>query len=318
MSIAVIGGAGYIGSHVVRLLETRGERVVLVDDLSTGAHERVGDRTILSCDIAAEGAEHRLAAFLTENDVSSVLHFAAKKQVAESVLRPMWYYQQNLEGTRRVLEAMTSTGVRDLVFSSTAAVYGSPTTSRVDEDTPADPINPYGGSKLASEWLVSAATQAHGLRTVSLRYFNVVGAGSPELQDRGLFNLVPIVINAVRRREPVPVFGTDYPTPDGSCVRDYVHVVDLADAHVAALNALVESEPGTSRIYNVGTGMGSSVLEVLDLVEKVTGERVHSTFEARRPGDPAALSADVTRIRSELGWASRLTLEDAIRSIWNA
>lgn len=316
MTIAVIGGAGYIGSHVVKALEDRGDKVVIVDDMSTGLPARVSGRAILVTDISAQDAENRMAEFFLENGVNAVMHFAARKAVGESVEKPLWYYKQNVEGTRRVLQACEAAGVTDFVFSSSAAVYGSPESGFVDEDGPTRPINPYGETKLASEWLVNSVARATGMRATSLRYFNVVGTENATLADTAKHNLVPIIMEVMSRDAEVPVFGTDYDTPDGTCLRDYVHVLDLADAHLVSLDDLRNAEPGTVKTFNVGTGVATSVLEILSLVEKASGREVKRRLDARRPGDPAVLGAKVEKIERELCWRASRTAEDAIRSLW--
>lgn len=315
MTVAVIGGAGYIGAHLVQRLWQQHE-VVVVDDCSTGHAGRTGSLPALTQDVAASGAVDELARFFRNHHVHAILHFAAKKQVAESVRRPLWYYRQNVQGTANVLDACVRAGVTEFVFSSSAAVYGSPAVSRVDETTVPEPINPYGQTKLAGEWLVADVARTYGLRTTSLRYFNVVGAASGPLADTGTFNLVPIIFDRVSQGRAVDVYGADYPTPDGTCIRDYVHVQDLADAHVAALHGLTDLPAGASRLYNVGTGVGTSVFEIIDLVESITGTHVERQIAQRRPGDPPTLSADASLIDHDLGWRSRLSVADAVRSTW--
>ena len=318
MTVAVIGGAGYIGAHVVRALTARGEAVVVVDDLSTGATSRLGGHRVHVLNIASEGAEAGLSGLFREDGVDAVVHLAAKKQVGESVERPLWYYRQNVVGTENVLRAAVQAGVRDVVFSSSAAVYGSPAQSYVSEETPARPINPYGETKLVGEWLSAGSARARGLRTTALRYFNVAGTASARLVDQGTFNLIPIVMQRLRAGRPVQIYGDDYPTPDGTCVRDYVHVVDLANAHLAALDAMRSAEGGSHRVYNVGTGTGFSVREVVNVVASVSGREVTTETVPRRAGDPPALTAAVGRIHAELGWKAALDLEDMVRSAWDA
>ena len=235
MTILVTGGAGYIGAHVVRLLQERGEKVVVVDDLSTGRADRVGDAVLVEVDVASPEAVDVLTRAMTEHDVRAVVHFAARKQVGESVERPAWYYQQNVGGFTNLVTAMQAAGVDRLVFSSSAATYGMPSVSLVEEKLHAEPINPYGETKLVGEWLGRAASRAWGLRFVALRYFNVAGAGWPDLGDPAVLNLVPMVLDRLERGERPKIFGDDYPTPDGTCIRDYIHVLDLAQAHLAAL-----------------------------------------------------------------------------------
>jgi UDP-glucose 4-epimerase len=320
MTVLVTGGAGYIGAHVVRLLSKRGDGVVVVDDLSTGLAERVGEAALVEIDLARDDAVDRLAATMTEHEVDSVIHIAAKKQVGESAERPAWYYAQNVGGTANLLQAMERAGATKMMFSSSAATYGLPDVPAgavLDENTPPRPISPYGETKLACEWMIRAAGAAWGLRSVNLRYFNVAGAGWPDLGDPGVFNLVPIVFRALTNgRQPV-VFGDDYPTADGTCIRDYVHVVDLADAHLAALDYL-DRDDRPHDVFNVGTGTGASVTQVLDQVARTTGLEVAPTVGPRRPGDPAALVADVSRIGEALQWRAEHDLEAIVDSAWQA
>ena len=319
MSVLVTGGAGYIGSHVVRLLQQRGEAVVVVDDLSNGDATRTGASPVVPVDLASDAAPEVLRATIAEHDVTAVVHFAARKQVGESVQRPAWYWKQNVGGMANLLQAMEDGGVRTLVFSSSAATYGAPSSALVREDGPAEPINPYGQTKLVGEWMARAAGRAWGLRSADLRYFNVAGAGWPDLGDSVVMNLVPIVFTALDEGRPPVVFGGDYPTPDGTAVRDYVHVLDLAEAHLAALDHLAAAEgPVEPDVFNVGTGRGASVLEVLDTVRKVTGRDFEHEVRDRRAGDPPQLVADVSRIREVLGWTAGKDLHDTVASAWDA
>src|SRR5690625_22878 len=270
MSIIVTGGAGYIGAHVVRLLQERGEAVVVVDDLSTGRADRIGDATLVELDVASGDAQQQLERVMEQRAVTGVIHFAARKQVGESVQRPAWYYQQNVTGLSNVVAAMEAVGADRLIFSSSAAVYGMPDAAVITEDTRAEPINPYGQTKHAGEGLSAAAHRAWGLRAASLRYFNVAGAGWPELGDPAVLNLVPMVLNRLARGERPTIFGDDYPTPDGTCIRDYIHVLDLAHAHLAALDHLDRDERPAA-VFNVGTGRGASVREVIEEIGRVSG-----------------------------------------------
>ena len=317
MSVLVTGGAGYIGSHVVRLLQNRGETVVVVDNLDNGKVERIGNATLVQIDLAAESAPDKLSDTIKQHGVTSVIHFAARKQVAESVAKPEWYFQQNLGGLANLLIAMQQNDVRRLVFSSSAATYGMPDVPAVKEDIVCSPINPYGQTKLIGEWMVANAATAWGLRGANLRYFNVAGAGWPELADTAVANLVPIVFAALRANEKPKVFGTDYATADGSCVRDYVHVLDLAEAHLSALDYL-ERQDRPHSTFNVGTGTGSSVFEVLEQVRETTGIEFEADLQPRRAGDPPALAADVSRIKETLGWQAKRSLKDIIDSAWAA
>lgn len=318
MTTAVIGGAGYIGAHVVALLKERNEPVVIVDDLSTGLRDRVEDIEMLELNISGPHATEILARFFKKRAVKSVMHFAAKKQVFESVRNPLWYYEQNIAGTANVLHAAQNSGVQNFVFSSSAAVYGSPEVEEVKESYPTSPINPYGETKLVGEWLVNNVARAAGMRAVSLRYFNVVGARSPLLADRGEFNLVPIALSKAQTDGVIEIFGDDYPTYDGTCIRDYVHVADLADSHIVARDFLVNQPPGTHNVYNVGTGQGTSVKQVIDLVQGITGIPVKSETAPRRPGDPPSITANVDQIREDLDWKARWTVEEAIQTAWEA
>jgi UDP-glucose 4-epimerase len=299
MTWLITGGAGYIGAHVVRAMREAGERAVVYDDLSTGIAERVPQGVPLVVGSTLDG--DRVARALAEHEVTGVVHLAAKKQVGESVDRPLHYYRENVEGLRVLLEAVTAAGVGAFVFSSSAAVYGMPDVDLVTEETPCAPMSPYGETKLAGEWLVRATGRATGLATASLRYFNVAGAARPELADVGVFNLVPMVFERLTEKEPPRIFGDDYPTPDGTCVRDYIHVVDLAEAHVTTARALLSS-PGLDLTLNIGRGEGVSVREMIDTINAVTGYDSPPTVTPRRPGDPARVVASADRIATELGW----------------
>ncbi len=316
MSIMVIGGAGYIGAHVVRLLAQAGSEVVVVDDLSTSSADRVGGAPLVVMDVAADDAVGRLVDALRGHAVDAVIHFAARKQVGESMQRPLWYYRQNVGGMVNVLEAMEAAGVQKMIFSSSAAVYGMPPVEVVDEDTVRNPINPYGRTKLIGEWMLADCGRAWGLQWVALRYFNVAGAGWPELGDSAVMNLIPMVFDRLARGEAPRVFGDDYPTPDGTCIRDYVHVLDLAEAHLAALRGL--GGPLEHRIFNVGTGTGSSVREVIDMVGAVSGLDTTPVVEGRRAGDPPQLIASPARIERELGFRSTSGLREIVTSAWEA
>ena len=317
MTVLVTGGAGYIGSHVVRLVQNRGQKVVVVDDLSEGFSSRIGGAPLVKIDLASEQAKSELTRVFAEHEVTSVVHLAARKKVGESVERPEWYHDQNVGGLSNLLDAMKSAGVDRLVFSSSAATYGVPDVDRVSEDFDCKPINPYGQTKLEGEHLVQEANRDWGLREVSLRYFNVAGTGWPDLIDTQVANLVPIIFKSLAEGKSPLVFGNDWPTPDGTCVRDYVHVLDLAEAHLAALDYL-EEENRPYDVFNIGTGEGSSVQDVINTVAEVTGREIEPIIEPRRAGDPAYLCADVSRIKAVLGWQAKQNLREIISSVWDA
>lgn len=311
----VTGGAGYIGAHIVKSLTESGQGVVAFDDLSTGAARKVPDGVpfVEASVLDAVAVEKAIRA----NDVTGVVHMAAKKAVGESVERPLYYYRENVDGLLSLLEAMDATGVKKMVYSSSAATFGMPDSDDpLTEDYVCQPINPYGETKLIGEWLMRDVATAIGLDWVSLRYFNVAGAGGPDLGDTGVFNLIPMVFRALSMGKNPQVFGSDYPTPDGSCIRDYIHVTDLADAHVAAVKRLEQG--AASEIYNVGRGQGVSVIEVMDAVRAATGlEFTHDLVE-RRAGDPARLVASADKIRTDLGWTAEYDLAAMVTSAWQA
>jgi UDP-glucose 4-epimerase len=288
-----------------------------LDDLSNGKQSRLGDTPLIQVDLASEEATALLVKAFKDHSIDGVIHLAARKSVGESVANPEYYYQQNLNSVTNLLVAMREAKVMSMVFSSSAATYGSPEVAQVAEDYNCQPINPYGETKLIGEWMMNAASKAWGLKTVSLRYFNVAGAGFDDLADTGVANLIPIAFNAIANEEPIQVFGSDWPTEDGSCVRDYIHVQDLADAHLAALDYLTKENREYS-VFNVGTGTGSSVLTVIDTIHKVIGKDFAVDLVDRRPGDPAALSADVSRIERILGWKAKYTLQDIVKSHYEA
>ena len=310
MTWLVTGGAGYIGAHVVRAMLDDGQQVVVLDDLSTGASERVDPRARF----VHGSLLHPAALADAMAGISGVVHIAAKKQVGESVAEPLHYYRQNLDGLLTLLEACRDGGVDRLVFSSSAATYGMPDVELVTEDTATLPLSPYGETKLVGEWLLHDCAVAFGLRFMSMRYFNVAGAATPELGDPGIFNLIPLVFQSLAKGERPRVNGDDYPTPDGTCVRDYVHVADVADAHLAAARALDRGAEGAT--YNIGRGTGSSVLEVLAVIGEVTGLDVSHEVGARRAGDPARVVASVDRIASGLGFHARYDLQQMVQSAW--
>ncbi|MFI8914257.1 UDP-glucose 4-epimerase GalE [Streptomyces sp. NPDC053513] len=311
----VTGGAGYVGSVVAAHLLARGHRVTVLDDLSTGFAEAVPE--------GAEFIQGRVqdAARWLDGSYDGVLHFAASSQVGESVAKPEKYWENNVGGTMALLAAMRSAGVRALVFSSTAATYGEPAAVPITETAPTAPTSPYGASKLAVDHMIGGECAAHGLAAVSLRYFNVAGAHGP-LGERHEpeSHLIPLVLQvALGRREAINVHGEDYPTPDGTCVRDYIHVADLAEAHLLALDAMTaDTVPaGEHLICNLGNGNGFSVREVIETVRKVTGHPIPETTAPRRPGDPAVLVASAEAARERLGWTpSRPDLADVVADAW--
>lgn len=305
----VTGGAGYIGSVVAAHLLAAGHTVTVLDDLSTGHRDGVPDGARF-----IEGRVQDAARWL-DGSYDAVLHFAAFSQVGESVARPDAYWRNNVGGTVELLAAMRGAGVRTLVFSSTAATYGEPATVPITEDAPTAPTNPYGATKLAVDHMISGECAAHGLAAVSLRYFNVAGAhGRHGERHTPESHLIPLVLQVARgERETISVYGDDYPTPDGTCVRDYLHVADLAEAHLLALDA---ARPGEHLVCNLGNGNGFSVHEVIDTVRKVTGHPVPHVVAARRAGDPAVLVASAERARDRLGW--RPTRTDLARIVTDA
>jgi UDP-glucose 4-epimerase len=317
MSVLVTGGAGYIGSHVARLLNEAGTEVIVVDDLSTGKESRVSGLTSYRIDLAEPSAVVTLEELMTKHKVDSVIHLAALKQVGASVENPEEYFNKNLGGQANLLLAMRGAGVKKLVFSSSAAAYGIPDVDLVSEDETASPINPYGQTKLIGEWMAANAETSWGLAHVNLRYFNVAGAGWDDLADTEVLNLIPIFFEAINQNNRPKVYGADYNTPDGSCIRDYVHVLDLAQAHIQALDYL-EKEKRDYNTFNVGTGTGSSVLEVIHQIQKTTGIDFEYDIVARRAGDPARLIADSSRIETTMGWKAKNSLVEIVESAWKA
>lgn len=311
MTWLVTGGAGYIGAHVVRALRDEGLVVVVLDDLSTGDPARVEGTPLVHASLLDRSALDRA---LAEHDVTGVVHIAAKKQVGESVAEPYYYYRQNVLGQLTLMEAMRDADVRRFVFSSSAAAYGAPEAALVGEDSPLEPQSPYGQTKVVGEWLSLDAEAAYGVRSVCLRYFNVAGAATPQLGDPEVLNLIPMVFERLTARERPRLFGDDYPTPDGSCVRDYIHVADIATAHVAAARHL--DQGGESLRLNIGRGQGSSVREVLAMIGEVTGLDTSPQVVARRPGDPPRTVAAADAIRDRLGWTAQHDLRDMVESAW--
>jgi UDP-glucose 4-epimerase len=308
------GGAGYIGAHVLRALQASGREVVVLDDLSTGVAAKVPDGVPLLR--ANVGDRMTVGAALRDFDVTGVVHLAAKKAVGESVEQPEFYYRENVDGMLSLLEAMADAGTSALVYSSSAAVYGNPSEEFVSENAPLIPESPYGQTKVIGEWMTRNSAVNRDLSWTALRYFNVAGAASPELGDTSVFNLIPMVFRALAEDRRPQVFGDDYPTPDGSCIRDYIHVADLADAHVAAAAAC--ERPGVGEAYNVGRGQGVSVFEVMTVISEVVGFDVNAEVGARRPGDPAQLVALAAKVNNDLGWSAKYDLREMVTSAWAA
>ncbi|WP_022917018.1 UDP-glucose 4-epimerase GalE [Ruania albidiflava] len=315
MTWMVTGGAGYIGAHVVQAFRAAGIDVVVVDDLSSGHPGFVPDgvpfaqASILDTDAVTRA--------LTEHSCVGVVHVAAFKYAGESVKRPLHTYAQNVTGTLSVLQAMAAAQVEAIVFSSSAATYGTPDVDLVTESTATTPESPYGESKLIGEWLLADQARAAGLRHTSLRYFNVVGSGSTDLPDTSPYNLFPLVLDALAEGRTPKIYGADYPTPDGTCVRDYIHVADLADAHVAAAQALARGRD-LDPVYNLGSGDGVSVRQIMDTIGAVTGIDFTPEIADRRPGDPARIVASGAAAARDLGWQMTHSLEDMVASAWAA
>jgi UDP-glucose 4-epimerase len=310
----VTGGAGYIGGHIVARLHAAGRAMVVYDDLSTGREHRVPEGVPLVR--ASVLDEQTLAKALIQHEVTGVMHVAAKKSVPDSVRNPVLYYRENIGGVVSLLGAMVNAGVKKLVLTSSAAVYGMPSASIITEQTPAEPISPYGYTKLVSEQMIAAAGRAHDISWLALRYFNAVGAQSDALADRGGTNLFPVIFRAFAEGKPVQVTGGDFDTHDGTGVRDYIHVADLADVHVAAADRLARGP--AAQVLNVGTGKGYSVLDVLAALGKVAGVEVPYVIGPARDGDPATVVAAVDRVREELGWSARRDLDEMVASAWSA
>ena len=317
MTWLVTGGAGYIGAHAVKRLHAAGTPVAVYDNLSTGDVRRVPDGVpVIEADVTDKAA---LVEAIGKHQVSGVLHFAAQKSVPVSMREPVYYYEQNVGGLTAIVGAMNETGVGRIVFSSTAALYGLAPEEYLVEELVVEPISVYGETKLVGERMLRFAGRSLGFSWIALRYFNVVGADEPALRDTSVANLIPIIFRAIDEDRPVTVTGADYPTPDGTGIRDYIHVADLADAHVEAVNHLIAREPGSvGEVYNVGTGRGSSVFEILDVVREVTGLPVPHEVVPRRPGDPARGVAGVEKIRRDLGWSASKGLREMVADAWKA
>jgi len=314
-TVLVTGGAGYIGSHTAKALRRAGYSVVIYDNLSAGHRAAALGAPLIQGDIADVDAVRRA---IRESGATAVMHFAAWLAVADSVSDPIGYYRNNVIGTLGTLEAMAAEGCRQFVFSSTCATYGEPIETPIRETHPNNPINAYGQTKLAIEHALPHFERAYGIRSIRLRYFNAAGAdpeGELGEDHAPEIHVIPRALDAAVQGEPMSIFGNDYPTPDGTCQRDYIHVTDLADAHLRALGRLEQG--GASTVYNVGTERPSSVLQVIDAVEQVTGRAVTRQFAPRRPGDPAILYAEATRIREDLGWVpKRAELTTIVADAW--
>ena len=317
MSILVCGGAGYIGSHTVRQLLAAGEEVIIADNFSTGHKAAINpDVKFYECDIRDKSALKKIFA---ENKIEAVFHFAAFIEAGESVKLPLKYFSNNVYGMQILLEAMTEAGVDKIIFSSSAAVYGEPERIPIDEGDATFPVNPYGDSKLIMEIMMRRVSAAHGVRFVSLRYFNASGAsedGSIGEDHHPESHLIPLILQVpLGKREHITIFGDDYPTDDGTCIRDYIHVLDLAAAHQNALNYLRNG--GESDFFNLGNGQGFSVKEIISTAEKVTAQKIKTVIGARRAGDPARLIASSDKARKILGWQPRFDdIEKIISTAW--
>lgn len=317
MQVLVVGGAGYIGSHAVKLLEKAGHRVIVVDNLSRGHRAAVPAAIPFYCLSLAE--KDTIEHVLRQHRVECVMHFAAFAYVGESVQRPLDYYQNNVAETVALLQAMDRVGVNRFVFSSTCATYGQPEKIPITEETPQEPINPYGRSKLFVEQILADyAASRPAFAYAALRYFNVAGAARDgtlgEDHDPETHLIPSVLLTALGRRPHLEIFGTDYPTPDGTCIRDYIHVEDLCQAHIQVMEAL---QPGGRLIYNLGIGRGYSVKEVVDAARRVTGIDIPVVYGPRRPGDPAVLYADASKIQRELGWRPEFTdIEAIVATAW--
>ena len=311
MNVLVTGGAGYIGAHVSELLQENGYSVRIFDDFSNGLERRVKNFK----DIFKGNVTDREAVVKSMEGMDAVIHLAAKKAVGESVSNPLKYYTNNVGGTMNLLAAMSLKNVNKIVFSSSAAVYSPSEKDAIEESDPTDPLSPYGATKLLSEQLISKVGQAEGFSTISLRYFNVVGSKKVEFGDNSRDNLVPKVFAAFKEGKSPEIYGADYPTKDGTCIRDYIHVQDLAEAHLVALKQLDNKADG---VYNVGSGTGYSVKEIFDQLEESMAVKLNPVTSARRPGDSPKLIASIKKIEKDLGWRPKATLKEMIDSAWAA
>lgn len=313
--ILVIGGAGYIGTHMVKELLFHGREIIVLDNLSTGHQDLNPGGVFVQGDL---GDDVLLDLLFKTYPISTVMHFAAFSLVAESVVFPLKYYENNIAKTLTLLKVMLKHDIKRFIFSSSAAVYGEPEVIPISEDCPTRPTNPYGFTKLMVENMLQECDRAHGLKFISLRYFNAAGADeSATIGERHNpeSHLIPLVLKTAKgERENVIIFGADYPTPDGTCIRDYVHVTDLVKAHLLALNALESREP--SRIYNLGNGRGYSVKQIIEVAEQVTGQKIPVAINPRRLGDPAILVASSEKIKRELGWRPSQDLQSIVKTAW--
>lgn len=311
--VLVVGGAGYIGAHVAWVLQELGYEVRIFDDFSNGLRRRVDG---IFKDVVVGDVLNRDQLFDSLRDVDSVIHLAAKKAVGESVANPLKYYQHNVGGTLNLLASMSAKGVKKLVFSSTAAVYSPSEVDSISEVDATEPLSPYGATKLLSEKLISEISRAENLSAISLRYFNVVGSSRPEFGDNSKDNLVPKVFAALAAGEQPEIYGDNYPTPDGTCIRDYIHVEDIAQAHLFALRAVEGNK--VDEVYNVGSGSGYSVKEMMNQISKTIGVDLNPRVTDRRDGDTPLLIASTKKINLELGWKPRFNLKEMIDSAWEA
>lgn len=316
MHLLVTGGAGYIGSHFVsKALENGFSEITVIDDLSTGLRRRLPSSVhFKQLDLADEGNVTQLTSILRQG-IDAVVHFAAKKAVNESVTNPEKYFRDNIGGTINLLSAMRDARVTRLIFSSSAAVYGEPDNPVVYETTACHPINPYGQSKRISELAFENAAIAWGLNAISLRYFNVAGALNSSLADTTTSNLMPAIRDRITQGSMLQIFGDDYDTPDGTCVRDYIHVLDLVGAHLVALHSLNSMKDPGLEIFNVGTGLGSSVLEIVNNFQELPGVDLEYEYTERRAGDPGALTANVDKITRRLSWQAEFNTSDIVQSV---
>jgi UDP-glucose 4-epimerase len=311
--ILVVGGAGYIGAHVAYLLQENGYGVRIYDDFSNGLKSRIEGKF---SDVVIGDVLDRQALISACEGIDAVIHLAAKKAVGESVDNPLKYYENNVGGTLNLLAAMSLKGVKKIVFSSTAAVYAPSEKLSITESDLTEPLSPYGQTKLLSEKLISAVAKAENLSAISLRYFNVVGALRDEFADNSKDNLVPKVFAALKSGKNPEIYGSDYPTKDGSCIRDYIHISDLAKAHLVALEKVFATK--VDEVYNVGSGSGYSVTEMINQIAESIGKAITPTLSPRRPGDTAQLIASIAKIERDLGWKPERSLKEMIDSAWQA